>query len=307
MLLRGCCLLERHRLQALCPAFSLPGGTTQPIFTRLTSEIPPHPPPPPHYATHTHSIHTTTTATTQLTRVQDFTILILLGAGCLSLLLEFVVNRRTNGEGSWIEGASILAAGWQAVPSVHRGTGAPWLRCDASLLFHPSLLWAVSPAARGLCVQPALGVLVTEATQQPALAAKQGLYKSCGRARVSAHRRGHEWRNLRHPTVLMLCSWRGGARLGGEQLPEGAAIPHAAGGIGRRQGVPCCSPRALVAWRPGCLLHVVHAWLAAGAGRCACQRQCRLFCMILGCVRRGSCGSGGVCSWIYRATPIRQG
>ncbi|KAL4422348.1 hypothetical protein ABPG75_008545, partial [Micractinium tetrahymenae] len=40
----------------------------------------------------------------------DFTILVLLGAGCLSLLLEFAVNRRTNGEGSWIEGASILAA-----------------------------------------------------------------------------------------------------------------------------------------------------------------------------------------------------
>ncbi len=43
--------------------------------------------------------------------LQDFTILVLLGAGCLSLLLEFAVNQQTAGEGSWIEGASILVAG----------------------------------------------------------------------------------------------------------------------------------------------------------------------------------------------------
>lgn len=44
---------------------------------------------------------------------QDFTILVLLGAGCLSLALELVVSRRTGAPdgGSWIEGASILAAG----------------------------------------------------------------------------------------------------------------------------------------------------------------------------------------------------
>ncbi|PSC68202.1 calcium-translocating P-type PMCA-type [Micractinium conductrix] len=43
--------------------------------------------------------------------LQDFTILVLLGAGCLSLGLEFAVNKNTGGgEGSWIEGASILAA-----------------------------------------------------------------------------------------------------------------------------------------------------------------------------------------------------
>lgn len=40
---------------------------------------------------------------------QDFTILVLLGAGCLSLGLELAISR--GGEGSWIEGASILAAG----------------------------------------------------------------------------------------------------------------------------------------------------------------------------------------------------
>lgn len=43
--------------------------------------------------------------------LQDFTILVLLGAGCLSLALELVVSRSGSGEGSWIEGASILAAG----------------------------------------------------------------------------------------------------------------------------------------------------------------------------------------------------
>lgn len=42
---------------------------------------------------------------------QDFTILVLLGAGCLSLGLELLVNRKAGGESSWIEGASILAAG----------------------------------------------------------------------------------------------------------------------------------------------------------------------------------------------------
>ena len=35
----------------------------------------------------------------------------LLGAGCLSLALELLVNRKAGGESSWIEGASILAAG----------------------------------------------------------------------------------------------------------------------------------------------------------------------------------------------------
>lgn len=35
----------------------------------------------------------------------------LLGAGCLSLGLELLVNRKAGGESSWIEGASILAAG----------------------------------------------------------------------------------------------------------------------------------------------------------------------------------------------------
>ena len=43
--------------------------------------------------------------------LQDFTILVLLGAGCLSLGLELLVNRKAGGESSWIEGASILAAG----------------------------------------------------------------------------------------------------------------------------------------------------------------------------------------------------
>lgn len=43
--------------------------------------------------------------------LQDFTILVLLGAGCLSLGLELLVNRKAVGESSWIEGASILAAG----------------------------------------------------------------------------------------------------------------------------------------------------------------------------------------------------
>lgn len=43
--------------------------------------------------------------------MQDFTILVLLGAGCLSLGLEVLVNQHSGGESSWIEGASILAAG----------------------------------------------------------------------------------------------------------------------------------------------------------------------------------------------------
>lgn len=66
------------------------------------------------------------------TPLQDFTILVLLGAGCLSLLLEFAVNQQTAGEGSWIEGASILVAG---------GHSAFWNgRWAGAVIRHPSML-----------------------------------------------------------------------------------------------------------------------------------------------------------------------
>lgn len=53
----------------------------------------------------------------------------LLGAGCLSLLLEFAINQRTDSEGSWIEGASILVAGgWLrlARPGAPAASTAAW-------------------------------------------------------------------------------------------------------------------------------------------------------------------------------------
>ncbi len=68
------------------------------------------------------------TSTNHLTSLQDFTILVLLGAGCLSLGLELLVNRKAGGESSWIEGASILAAGGQLGScTVHVCLAGGWL------------------------------------------------------------------------------------------------------------------------------------------------------------------------------------
>lgn len=128
--------------------------------------------------------------------VQDFTILVLLGAGCLSLALELLINR--NQEGGWIEGASILAAGAgagrvQALRRVQDGS---------------------------LCTSVRVALLNTQLLDVPN-ASRPG----CGTAACP----------LSKSTAR---SVRGGARHRGEQLPEGAAVPHAAGRDHRRQGGP---------------------------------------------------------------------
>ena len=175
---------------------------------------------------------------------QDFTILVLLGAGCLSLGLEFAVNKNTGGgEGSWIEGASILAAGaraWLTGCGAQAHSIAGMLRQWNASINVPFLPTQSPPSAR---VRGGAG----DGRQRAAPPLPSLLPPHLG------------------PPLPAPCSVRGGAGHGRQQLPEGAAVPHAAGGVGGCEGVRAASPQL-----PSGVFARVHVSLP-----CRCRRRQR--------------------------------